>query len=175
MKLSHTFVILPSCPVAWPTASPGQHQEATRDVQCPLLTLDDADSLALQDNRLVRNPSLETQELDFRANPVKTRRLPRPASGSSLNRIRSRGTAPSESLTPAQSDLSARIRAVTGMGQDISRETNCCPSFVNDLDQANAGSTFAYYICGVRKTVPRFFKRSGSSHFAKGQYLEMPS
>jgi len=42
----------------------------------PLLTLDDAVSLALSGNRLVKNSALEVQKLDFRVNTARSRRLP---------------------------------------------------------------------------------------------------
>ena len=48
---------------------------ATED-EAPLLTLDDAVSLALSDNRLVKNSALEVQKLDFRMNTARSRRLP---------------------------------------------------------------------------------------------------
>ena len=49
---------------------------AATENQAPLLTLDDAISLALSDNRLVKNSALEVQKLDFRVNTARSRRLP---------------------------------------------------------------------------------------------------
>jgi len=42
----------------------------------PLLTLDDAVSLALSNNRLVKNSALEAQKFDFRVSTARSRRLP---------------------------------------------------------------------------------------------------
>jgi outer membrane protein TolC len=42
----------------------------------PLLTLDEAVSLALDNNRLVKNSVLEAQKFDFRVSTVRSRRLP---------------------------------------------------------------------------------------------------
>jgi outer membrane protein len=49
-------------------------QQATPEV--PLLTLDDAVSLALAKNRLVRNSVLEAQKYDFEVSTIRSRRLP---------------------------------------------------------------------------------------------------
>jgi outer membrane protein len=49
-------------------------QKATQDA--PLLTLDEAVSLALQGNRLVKNSQLEAQKYDFRVSTIRSRRLP---------------------------------------------------------------------------------------------------
>lgn len=49
---------------------------AASENEAPLLTLDDAVSLALSDNRLVKNSALEVQKLDFRVNTARSRRLP---------------------------------------------------------------------------------------------------
>jgi outer membrane protein TolC len=54
----------------------GQPQQATDDAQAPLLTLDDAVSLALENNRLVKNSSLEARKFDFRVDTARSRRLP---------------------------------------------------------------------------------------------------
>lgn len=44
--------------------------------EAPVLTLDDAVSIALNNNRLVKNSALEAQKYDFRLSTAKTRRLP---------------------------------------------------------------------------------------------------
>jgi outer membrane protein len=49
-------------------------QQGTPEV--PLLTLDDAVSLALAKNRLVRNSVLEAQKYDFEVSTIRSRRLP---------------------------------------------------------------------------------------------------
>ena len=56
-------------------SSPGERQQ-NNDTQVPLLTLDDAVSLALENNRLVKNSSLEARKFDFRVNTARSRRLP---------------------------------------------------------------------------------------------------
>ena len=44
--------------------------------EAPVLTLDDAVSIALSNNRLVKNSGLEAQKYDFRLSTARTRRLP---------------------------------------------------------------------------------------------------
>ena len=52
-------------------------QETASDgAAVPLLTLDDAVSLALENNRLVKNSRLEAQKHDFEVNTIRTKRLP---------------------------------------------------------------------------------------------------
>jgi outer membrane protein len=51
-------------------------QQAPPDSPAPLLTLDDAVSIALTQNRLVRNSVLEAEKYDFRVSTSRTRRLP---------------------------------------------------------------------------------------------------
>lgn len=46
------------------------------DAPAPLLTLDDAVSLALNNNRIVKNSSLEAEKFDFKVNTARSRRLP---------------------------------------------------------------------------------------------------
>ncbi len=75
MKSNHLFLILLAFAVVWPPALPGQQQE-TQDAQPPLLKLDDAVSLALQNNRLVKNSAIEAEKFDFRVNTARSRRLP---------------------------------------------------------------------------------------------------
>jgi outer membrane protein TolC len=76
MKLKHLFPILFAFAVVWPSTLLGQQQQATNDTQAPLLTLDDAVSLALENNRLVKNSSLEARKVDFRVDTARSRRLP---------------------------------------------------------------------------------------------------
>ena len=65
MKFNHLFLILFALAVVWPSTLLGQPQHATNDTQAPLLTLDDAVSIALENNRLVKNSSLEARKWQF--------------------------------------------------------------------------------------------------------------
>ena len=72
MKSKHlalllTILVLVSAIASWA-------QQATQDD--PLLTLDDAVSLALSNNRLVKNSVLEAQKYDFQVATMRTKRLP---------------------------------------------------------------------------------------------------
>ena len=72
MKSKHlalllTILVLVSAIASWA-------QQATQDD--PLLTLDDAVSLALSNNRLVKNSVLEAQKYDFQVATMRTQRLP---------------------------------------------------------------------------------------------------
>ena len=53
-----------------------QQQVASGDVDAPLLTLNDAVTLALQHNRLVKNSALEAQKYDFQVRKARSRRKP---------------------------------------------------------------------------------------------------
>jgi len=53
-----------------------QHAASPADAEAPLLMLDDAVSLALSNNRLVKNSSLEAQKFDFRVSTARSKRLP---------------------------------------------------------------------------------------------------
>ena len=54
--------------VAWPLTLLAQRQPASsEETEAPLLTLDDAVSLALNGNRLVKNSVLEIQKIDFQS------------------------------------------------------------------------------------------------------------
>lgn len=55
---------------------PEQHAASPADAEAPLLTLDDAVSLSLSNNRLVKNSSLEAQKFDFRVSTARSKRLP---------------------------------------------------------------------------------------------------
>lgn len=77
MKAKHLFLALFTCLVAGATVAVAQRQPASStESTAPLLTLEDAVSIALSNNRLVKNSSLEAQKFDFRVNTAKTRRLP---------------------------------------------------------------------------------------------------
>jgi len=64
----------------WTWASTGlfaqSQNDAPRHEQAPLMTLDEAVNLALDNNRLVKNSSLEAEKFDFRVNTATSRRLP---------------------------------------------------------------------------------------------------
>jgi outer membrane protein TolC len=63
--------------VAFPVTLEAQRQSASpTDTGAPLLTLEDAVSLALSNNRLVKNSALEAQKYDFRVGTARSRRLP---------------------------------------------------------------------------------------------------
>ena len=63
------------CAFAWPMASSAQEQSAA-DTQVPVLTIDEAVTLALQQNRLVKNSVLEAQKYDFQVSTARSRRKP---------------------------------------------------------------------------------------------------
>ena len=72
MKPNHLALLLTILVCASPIGSLAQ--QATQDV--PLLTLDDAVSIALANNRLVKNSALEAQKYDFQVSTMRSRRLP---------------------------------------------------------------------------------------------------
>jgi outer membrane protein len=55
---------------------PGEQHTSGGEAQAPLLSLDDAVSLALTNNRLVKNSVLEAEKYDFQVNTIRSRRLP---------------------------------------------------------------------------------------------------
>ena len=71
--LSLVFVL---CALAWPMPSSAQEQTSNADTEAPILTLDEAVTLALQHNRLVKNSVLETQKYDFEVSTARSRRKP---------------------------------------------------------------------------------------------------
>jgi outer membrane protein len=72
MKSKHFFPLLALLAFAIPIGSLAQ--QVTRDA--PILTLDDAVSIALANNRLVKNSVLEAQKFDFQVSTMRSRRLP---------------------------------------------------------------------------------------------------
>ena len=54
----------------------GEQPTSCGDAQAPLLSLDDAVSLALINNRLVKNSVLEAEKHDFQVKTIRSRRLP---------------------------------------------------------------------------------------------------
>ena len=75
MKSNHLILLLTILVWASPIKSAAQ-QNSPLDSDAPLLTLDDAVSIALKSNRLVKNSALEAQKYDFRVSTVRSRRLP---------------------------------------------------------------------------------------------------
>ncbi|HYW36792.1 MAG TPA: TolC family protein [Terriglobales bacterium] len=77
MKAKHLFLVFLMYVVACPAILLAQRQPASPpDTGAPLLTLEDAVSLALTNNRLVKNSALEAQKFDFRVATARSRRLP---------------------------------------------------------------------------------------------------
>jgi len=77
MRRKHLSLVLLICLAACPVMSLAQRQPASPQVdKAPLLTLEDAVSIALNNNRLVKNSALEAQKFDFRVKTAQTRRLP---------------------------------------------------------------------------------------------------
>ncbi len=77
MKPKHVVLILMILATVWPVTVHAQRPSASSpDTDAPLLTLDDAVSLALTNNRLVKNSALEAQKFNFRVSTARTRRLP---------------------------------------------------------------------------------------------------
>lgn len=75
MKSKYLLVVLTILMFVVPIRSLAQ--EAAPDTgDSPLLKLDDAVALALVNNRLVKNSSLEAEKYDFRVNTIRSRRLP---------------------------------------------------------------------------------------------------
>ncbi len=72
MKSNHLALLLTMLVFVSPIGSFAQ--QATQDA--PLLTLDDAVSIALSNNRLVKNSALEAQKYDFQVSTARSRRLP---------------------------------------------------------------------------------------------------
>ena len=72
MKSKHYVLLLAVVAIALPIRSLAQ--QTTQDA--PTLTLDDAVSIALANNRLVKNSILEAQKFDFQVSTMRSRRLP---------------------------------------------------------------------------------------------------
>jgi outer membrane protein len=72
MKPNHLALLLAILVFASPIGSLAQ--QARQDV--PPLTLDDAVSFALSNNRLVKNSALEAQKYDFQVSTIRSKRLP---------------------------------------------------------------------------------------------------
>ena len=76
MKYKCLLLGLILCALAWPWPATAQEQPSNADTDAPLLTLDEAVSLALQHNRLVKISVLEAQKFDFQVSTAQSRRKP---------------------------------------------------------------------------------------------------
>jgi len=72
-SLSMVFIL---CVLAWPLPSTAQDQPSNAETQAPVLTLDEAVSLALQHNWNVKNSVLEAQKQDFEVGTARSKRKP---------------------------------------------------------------------------------------------------
>jgi outer membrane protein TolC len=70
------LLVLVASALLWPQASFGQQQQIQQETQAPVLYLDEAVSLALENNRQVKISLLEAQKSDFRVSTARSRRLP---------------------------------------------------------------------------------------------------
>lgn len=75
MKFTYLSMLFILCALTWPMASSAQEQ-SNADTQVPLLTLDEAVTLALQHNWNVKNSVLEAQKQDFEVGTARSRRKP---------------------------------------------------------------------------------------------------
>src|SRR5579883_3185464 len=77
MTAKNLFLVTLLCTVLCGATLVAQSQPASiQDTAAPLLTLDDAVSLALNNNRLVKNSALEAEKFDFRMKTARSHRLP---------------------------------------------------------------------------------------------------
>ena len=76
MRFKYLAVIFLACALALPMALSAQEQISNADTQEPILTLDEAVTLALQHNPLVKNSVLEAQKYDFQVSTARSRRKP---------------------------------------------------------------------------------------------------
>ena len=76
MRFAYLMSVLFITVFAWSPSVLAQEPAAGAGTQTPVLTLDEAVSIALSNNRLVKNSSLEAQKYDFRVSTARSRRLP---------------------------------------------------------------------------------------------------
>ena len=76
MKYKSLSVVFILCALAWPLPSTAQDQPSNAETQAPVLTLDEAVSLALENNRVVKISKLEAQKHDFQVINSHIKRLP---------------------------------------------------------------------------------------------------
>jgi outer membrane protein TolC len=75
-RRARLVVLLLSMSAAWPAGSLAQEGAASQEPPDPLLTLDQALSLALGNNRQVKISALEAQKTDHQVSVVRSKRLP---------------------------------------------------------------------------------------------------
>lgn len=75
MKSTYLLLVLKMLGFASPIRSLAR-QTSSDGTRIPIITLDDAVSLAPTNNRLVKNSSLEAEKDDLRVNTIRSRRLP---------------------------------------------------------------------------------------------------
>ena len=75
MKFTCLLMVFILCVLTWPMVSSAQ-ERSNAETQAPLLALDEAVTLALQHNRLVKNSVLEAQKYDFQVSTARSRRKP---------------------------------------------------------------------------------------------------
>ena len=76
MKHKYLSLVFVLSALVWPMSSSGQEQTSNTDTQAPVLTLDEAVNIALENNRLVKNSVLEAQKYDFQVSTARSRRKP---------------------------------------------------------------------------------------------------
>ena len=76
MKYKSLSVVFILCALAWPLPATAQDQPSNAETQAPVLTLDEAVSLALENNRVVKISKLEAQKHDFQVINSHIKRLP---------------------------------------------------------------------------------------------------
>jgi len=76
MKYKYPSLVLILLALVWPISATAQDQPYNDDTQAPVLTLDEAVTLALQHNWLVKNSVLEVQKHDFQVSTARSRRKP---------------------------------------------------------------------------------------------------
>jgi cobalt-zinc-cadmium efflux system outer membrane protein len=75
-RTSIAVVLFLSMATAWPARSLAQDGATSQELDEPLLTLDEAVSLALDNNRQVKHAALEAEKTEHQVNVVRSRRLP---------------------------------------------------------------------------------------------------
>ena len=76
MKYKYLSLVFVVSAFVWPMSSSGQEQTSNEDTQAPVLMLDEAVNLALENNRVVKNSVLETQKYDLEVSTARSRRKP---------------------------------------------------------------------------------------------------
>lgn len=76
MRFSPALALALITTLLFPVVLLAQSPQGTGETQPPLLSIEDAVSIALAQNRLVKNAALEAQKFDFRVSTAKSRRLP---------------------------------------------------------------------------------------------------